>query len=216
MIDLIESRRETVKAAFLQQIATASIPARQNLERADKSARPGLHFRNFRLLWSTLAAAGVLGFVFWIGTVYEHNMLRASARASAASFIPAVQTAAPSPTDQQAEPPKQPIDAAKELAKDLREERQRSAKLGAALNANEHALMDSENERVALRQQLDLETEESRRAQSLLAAKVEDLSRMESANVNDSNTLVALRYQVQDLTEKLNDQKQSLYPKQQL
>jgi len=216
MIDLMESRRETVKAAFLQQIAPASIQARQNPERADKSTSPGLHFRNFRLLWSGLAAAGVLGFVFWIGTVYEHNMLRASGRISAAGYIPAVQTAAPSTTDQHTEPPKQPIDAAKELAKDLREERQRSAKLGAAVNAKEHALMDLENERVALRQQLDLETEESHRTQSLLAAKLEDLSRIETAKVNDSNTLVALRYQVQDLTEKLNDQKQSLDRERQL
>ncbi len=37
MIDVVESRRETVKAAFLQQIATPSIAADQNLERADKS-----------------------------------------------------------------------------------------------------------------------------------------------------------------------------------
>src|SRR5260370_28241317 len=34
MIDLIESRRETVKTAFLQQIASASIPARQNLDKS--------------------------------------------------------------------------------------------------------------------------------------------------------------------------------------
>jgi hypothetical protein len=217
MIDLIESRRETVKGAFLRQIASASIPARQNLERVDKSPTPGLHFRNFRLLSSGLAAAAVLGFVFWIGTVYEHNMLRASGRVSATSYIPAVQTAAaPSTTDQQTEPRKQPINAANELAKDLREERQRSVKLGAALNAKEHALMDSENERVALRQQLDLETEESHRTQSLLAAKLEEVRRMETAKVNDSNTLVALRYQVQDLTEKLNDQKQSLDRERQL
>src|SRR5713226_1440140 len=67
MIDLIESRRETVKAAMLRHIATPAVPARQNLERADKSSAPGLHFRNFRLLWSGLAAAAVLGFVFWIG-----------------------------------------------------------------------------------------------------------------------------------------------------
>src|SRR5712672_2220542 len=31
MIDLIESRREAVKAAFLQQIASASVSARQDL-----------------------------------------------------------------------------------------------------------------------------------------------------------------------------------------
>jgi len=159
----------------------------------------------------------VLAFVFWIGSVYEHHMLRASGRVSAAGYIPAVVTAAaPSATDQQAEPAKQAIDAAKDLAKALREERQRSAKLGAALNVRERALIDSENERAALRQQLDLETEESHRTQSLLAAKLEDLSRMESAKVNDSNTLVALRYQVQDLTEKLNDQKQSLDRERQL
>ena len=217
MIDLIESRRETVKAAFLQQIAPASISARQNLERADKSPTPGLHFRNSRLLWSGLAAAAVLGSVFWTGTVYEHNMLRATGRVSATVQIPDTKiTTAPSTANQKAEPPKQAIDGAKELAKDLRDERQRSAKLGVALNAKERSLMDSENERVALRQQLDLETEESHRTQSLLAAKLEDLSRMETAKVNDSNTLVALRYQVQDLTEKLNEQKQSLDRERQL
>src|SRR5258708_1992577 len=43
MINLIESRRETVKAAFLQQIASASIPPRQNLH---KSPAPRLHFKN--------------------------------------------------------------------------------------------------------------------------------------------------------------------------
>jgi len=217
MIDLIESRRETVKTAFLQQIAAPSIAARQNLEPADKSPTQGHHFGNLHLLWSGLAAAAVLGFVFWIGTIYEYSILRASGRVSTTSYIPPIQTAtAASTADRHAEPPKQAIDAAKELAKDLREERQRSAKLGAALSAKEHALMDSENERVALRQQLDLETEESHRTQSLLAAKLEDLSRMESAKVNDSNELVALRYRVQDLTEKLNDQKQSLDRERQL
>jgi len=217
MIDLIESRRETVKAAFLQQIAPASNPAGQNLERADKSPAPGLHLRNFRLLWSGLAAAAALGFIFWIGTIYEYSILRASGKVSAATNIPSVRTAAaPSNADQRAEDSKQPIDAANKLAKDLRDEKQRSAKLDAALNAKEWALTDSENVRVALRQQLDLEAEESHRTQSLLAAKLEELSRMETAKTNDSNALVALRYQVQDLTEKLNDQKQSLDRERQL
>src|ERR1700686_1126057 len=49
----------------------------------------------------------------------------------------------PSTADQLAEPPKQPIDGANELAKDLRGERKQSAKLGAALAAKEHALTDS-------------------------------------------------------------------------
>lgn len=75
-------------------------------------------------------------------------------------------------------------------------ERQQSAKLGAALAAKEHALTDSENERVALRQQLDLERDEFHRTQSFLAAKMEELSRMETAKVSDSNTLIALRYQL--------------------
>jgi len=217
MIDLIESRRETVKAAFLQQIATTSMSARQNLDRADKSLAPGLQFRNLRLLWSGLAVAAVLGFVFWIGTIYEYRALMASGRVSAASHIPAIQTTtAPSTADQQAEPPEQPIDAAHKVPRELREEMLRSARLGTALNAKERALTDSENERVALRRQLDLETEESHRTQSLLAAKLEELSRAETAKVDDSNTLLALRYQVQDVTEKLNDQKQSLDRERQL
>src|SRR5260370_38289110 len=119
MIDLIESRRESVKAAFLQQIAPASIPAPQNLELADEFPTPGLYVAKFRLLWSGLAAAAVLGFVFWIGTVYEHTRLKAPGRVSTASYIPAIQTAAPLTADQQAGPPKQPIDAANELAKYL-------------------------------------------------------------------------------------------------
>src|SRR5713226_5837688 len=134
MIDLIESRRETVKAAFLQQIATVPMPARQNQDRTDNSPTPGLRFRNFRLLWSGLGAAALLGFVFWIGTIYEYRTLMASGRVSAASYIPAIQTTtAPSTADQQAEPSKQRIDAANKLAKDLKEEKQRSAKLGTAL-----------------------------------------------------------------------------------
>jgi hypothetical protein len=219
MIDLIESRRETVKAAFLRQIATASIPAHKNLEHADKSPTPGLHFRSFRLLCSGLAAAAVLGFVFWIGTIYEHSVLRASGRVSAASHSPVIQTTAAPLTardNKQAESSKQPIDAANELARNLKEERQRNAELSAALNEKERALLDAENERVALRQQLDLETEESHRTQSLLAARLEELSRVETSKLNDANTLVALRYQVQDLTEKLNDQKQNLDRERQL
>lgn len=217
MMALIESRRETVKAAFLQQIATNPMPARQNLERADRSPAPGFHFRSLRLVWSGLAAAAVLGFVFWIGTIYEYNILRAFGRVSVTSNTPGIQTpTAPSSAAQQAETSKRPIDSANKLAKDLRDEKQRSAKLDAALSAKDRALTDSENEVVALRQQLDLETEESHRTQSLLAAKLEELSRMETAKANDSDTLVALRYQVQDLTEKLNDQKQSLDRERQL
>jgi hypothetical protein len=219
MIGLIESRRETVRAAFLQQIATSSIPAHENLEHRDKSPTPGLLFRNFRLLWSGIAAAAVIVFAFWAGTIYEHSVLTASGRVSAAGLSPVVQTtAAPSTAtdNKQAEPAKLQIDVASELAKDLSEERQRSAALGAALNAKEHALMDSENERAALRQQLDLTAEESRRTQSLLAAKTEELSRTETSKLSDSNTLVALQYQVQDLTAKLNDQAQSLDRERQL
>jgi len=39
---------------------------------------------------------------------------------------------------------------------------------------------------------------------------------METAKVNDSDALVALRYQAQDMTEKLNEQKQSLDRERQL
>jgi hypothetical protein len=219
MIGLMESRRETVKAAFLQHIATPSMPTRENLEHADKSPTRRLHFRNFNLLWSGLAAAAVMGLVFWIGTIYEHSLLRAAGRVSAVSHSPAIQTTAAPLTatdNKQAESSKPPIDAANGLANDLREEKQRSAKLSEALNEKERALLVSENERVALREQLGLETEESHRMKSLLIAKTEELNRAETTTVNNSNTLVTLRYQVQDLTEKLNDQTRSLDRERQL
>ncbi len=204
---VIESRRDSVKAALLQGLVGegAQLPINAGSPRAE-SGTGKTRWTNLRLVWSTLAAAGVVSFVFWLGVGYERHSVNVAGEARSASPTNVNQSAGEVESGSE----KHPADAQyTQLVGDLRAEKQHSDKLDATLRAKDRKLMEIERQGLLLRRQLEAETEESRRTQSLLAAKTEELTQLEAAKSNDSTTVVALQYQVQDLTERLSEQKQS-------
>jgi hypothetical protein len=218
METIIESRRDRVKAAVLNAIAIAEpqilIHERPNHRSGIFATRPNA----FRPLWLGLAAAMVASIVFWLGIHYERRVVNASEQARHVGVIDSIQHLTPATSADSERDAQDELSNAQytQLVNDLQAEKRRSATLGAALSARDKELMESESERLLLQQRLDTETEEARITQSLLDAKAEELNQMEAAKSNQSTAVLALQYQVQELTEKLNDQKQSLDRERQL
>jgi hypothetical protein len=202
-LDLIESRRESVKAAVFNKIQAAQTTG--NGPQATVRRSFG------RFAWSGVAVAVAAAFFFWLGARYEQNVLSASKpnlRANTAQALQKVPNSAASDVEIPVAALSQAATA--QVTEQLRIEKLRSAKLDAELGAASRSLDNVEQERASLRQQLETQAEESRRTQSLLSAKAEELNRIETTTSNDSDAVVALRYQVQDLTDKLTEQKASL------
>jgi len=217
LLTVIESRRESVKARVLAGLplpeVQPGIPLRPEVER--DGMRVG--WFKIRLLGSGLAAAAALSVVFWLGMRAERNMLSARSQPPRTNSV-AVLSSTPGQTpNKQNEAERQAIEQKYAQATiELREEKQHSAQLAVSIGVKDHELTELEQQRLLLQQQLDAEREEFDRNRALLDAKSEQLKQMEAAKASDSNTLLALRYEVEDLTGKLNDQKQALDREKQL
>jgi len=214
---VIESRREKLKAAVLR--ATAAPIARPALPvvRGEIWEKGGSFYGSFRWGWIGLpaAAAFALALVFGLGMQYERRSSNRVKPAPVANGIPELSTSVLNHSSQ--EPQKQLTESEyQQLANDLRSQKQRSAELNSALTEKNRQLTESENVRAVLQQQLDAQENETRRTETLLVAKTEELKQKEASKENDSNTLVALRYQVEDLTGKLKEQRDSLDRERQL
>jgi hypothetical protein len=207
---VIESRRERVKAAVLR--ATAVRPMQPSTTAAGLAvAGSRSPFGSFRIAWIGLATAAAFALAFGLGMRYERRASNSPQKVAVADAT-AVATSgtsgsSPTPTGIQEQPANDKYD---QLANDLKIQKQHSAKLDAALTEKDRQLTESENVKAILQQQLDAKVNEARRTEGLLVAQAEDLKRTQSAKENDANTLVALRYQVEDLTEKLKEQRDSL------
>jgi hypothetical protein len=210
---LIESRRESVKAGFLARVAAQEAVTGQD-PHSSAQAWPWI---NPRFAWSGLAAAVVLSFVFWLGIRYERDAQFGRKESPPVGSLPSVQSGQVLAADGNlAKPPAESEIRVKQLEDALRAEKQRTTQLYARLSARDQELSESQQERLRLQQQFDAQTEEVRSTESLLATKAEQLKQMEMAKANDSDAVVALRYQVQDLTERLNEEKNSLDRERQL
>jgi hypothetical protein len=217
---VIESRREKIKSAVLQTVAAEDARALLEPHAHGQSNALATRWRPPRPAWTALAVASVCSLAFWLGIRYDHSVLGSSRQP--VDIVPgtpvqAVQTIANAAL--QADLRKEPANRGKEyekVANDLRMEKLRSARLDTALIEKDRALSESQNERVLLRQQLDARTQNARRAEFLFAAKTQELIQAEATNANDFSAVASLRYQVQELTEKLNAQAQSVKREQQL
>jgi hypothetical protein len=218
MLALIKSRRESVKTGFLEKIALEPPPGGDPAGHEAQLLVAASPWRPLHRASGGLGVALTLSFVFWLGSNYGRRTLIASGQVGTASSTPAIQdTETATMAQKRAEALTQTeVGRNSQLTDKLREEKQRNARLDAALTAKGQELIELEHSRLALQNKLDAETEESRRQQSLVAAKAEQLTQMEATKANDLNMLVALRYQVQDLAEKLKEQKQSLDRERQL
>jgi hypothetical protein len=212
---LIESRREKVKAAVLQETTGPQAQVRVHVPPDAPSPSMAFQWNLLRPLWPALAAM-VIGLAFWLGLHYERRVLSASLQET--DRPPLIQADTPAPTvGAQSQTQKSAIDIQyTQLTSDLRAERERGARLDAELTGKNRELRDSESTRLLLQQRVDSESDELRSTQALLATKTEELRQIEAAKASDSNRVAALQYQVQDLTEKLNDETQSLNRERQL
>ncbi|HET6929216.1 MAG TPA: hypothetical protein VFI45_02760 [Candidatus Acidoferrum sp.] len=214
---VIESRREKLKAAVLRATAATIAPPALPVVSGDILQKGRGFLGPFRLRWIGLpaAAACALALAFGLGMQYERRSSSGVRPDPVTNAIPELTTSALNTASQ--EPQKQLTENEyQKLANDLRSQEQRSAKLDAALTEKNRRLTESENVRTVLQQRLDAQLNETRRTETLLVAKTEELKQKEASKENDSNALVALRYQVEDLTGKLKEQRDSLDRERQL
>ena len=211
---LIESRRPALRAAVLEHLV-AQQPQRDAHAPYAKSRSAAIRWASLRTVWSGFAVVAVVGLAFWLGARYERHERYAANRSEQIQLAAPAQIAQsgrmPSTVETQSGPGKRSVELQySQLTSELRAEKQHNARLAAALGLRDRELAESDRQRLLLQQRFEAETEEVRHTQLLLDAKTEQLKQMEAAKANDADTLVALQYQVQDVTEKLNQQKQSL------
>jgi hypothetical protein len=210
---LIESRRENVKAAVLQSVSSLRVQPRTHVPPARPSPVTVAPWNSQSATWVGIAAAIVMAVGFWLGARYERSVLTASAQPPRPSTV--LQTTEKPDTPSGA--PKQLEDVRyTQLTNDLQAEKNRAARLDSALTVRDRRLAESENARALLQQQVDSRTQDLESTRTLLAAKTNELKQIAAAKQSDSHTLLALQDQVQDLTERLNDQAQNLDRERQL
>lgn len=216
-VSVIESRRESVKARVLAGFAQAGGEPRIHLHPDVEHGSPPMGWSKFGLLGSGLAAGAALGFVFWLGMRAERSVLYARAQPLQTDQAAVVPSASRSFATKQEEAERHSFEQRyAQATAELRAEKQHRAVLEASIGSKDHQLSESERHRLLQQLQLDAERGELERSRALLDAKSEQLKELEAARASDGNTLVALRYEVEDLTQRLNDQKQALDQEKQL
>jgi hypothetical protein len=210
---LIESRRENVKAAVLQSVSSLHVQPRTRVPPARPFPVTVMPWNSQNAIWAGIAAAIVMAVGCWLGARYERSVLSASAQPPESSAV--LQTT--ERPDTQSGAAKQLEDVRyTELTNDLQAGKNRAARLDSALTDRDRRLAESEGARKLLQQQVDSRTQDLESTRTLLAAKTDELKQIEAAKQSDSHTLLALQDQVQDLTERLNDEAQNLDRERQL
>ena len=213
---LIESRREKVKAAVLQTVSNLQVQPRAHIPSAWPSPVTVVPWNPQSAILAGIAAAIVIAVGFWLGARYERTVLSASARPP--EHLPVLQTVPMNATPGAQSGAEKQLEDVRytQLTNDLQAEKKSAAQLDSALTDRDRRLAESEGARALLQQQVDTRTQDLDSTRALLAAKTDELKQVEAAKQSDSNSLVALQYQVQELTEKLNNQTQSLDRERQL
>jgi hypothetical protein len=154
----------------------------------------------WRFAWTGAFAAVLAVAAFWLGIRYERTVMSGSAVASdlTGSSIPGppIVVAGSNLTETQ-------------LRDALDAERQRSRSLEAALGTDRQHLFGMEHANDALQQRIAEQGRLLSDTQSLLDARAADLKRLEATREADTATLVALRYEVSELADKLKAQSES-------
>jgi Putative zinc-finger len=210
---LIESRREKVKAAVLQSVSNLQVQPRTHVPPARPFPVTVVRWNSQSATWAGIAAAIVMAVGFWLGARYERSVLSASA-----------QPPQPSAVLQTTEKPDTQSGAAKQLedlrytqlTNDLQAEENRAARLDSTLTDRDRKLAESKSARLLLQQQVDSESQDLQSTRALLTAKTDEIKQMEAAKASDSHALLALQDQVQELTERVNNQAQNLDRERQL
>jgi hypothetical protein len=214
---LIDLRRDAVRSAVLKAISVPPPQIPAHVRRAAPSGAATIQWNALRPVWISLAAATAMSLGFWVGVRYEEHKVTVSEElrnASNTDPAPSVSLPTANPTTDAHEQKQEPQYI--QLLSDLRTEKQRAARLDSALTEKDRELTKSETAGASAQEQLDAQSDDLRRTQELLAAKTDQLNQVQAARLTDSATMVALQYQVQDLTQKLNDQKDSVDRERQL
>jgi hypothetical protein len=223
---LIESCREAVRASVVQSVASVKphITATGS-QLALAVPRPPFFDRTRVVRVAGIAAACIM--CVWLGVQYQRRFV--SQEPIGARNLQFVQEPELKATD---ESQLRVLEArAAELDDSLRAEKRRNAFLEQILGDRAQQLFQTRQENASLEQRINATGDELHQMgqdkaglekriaelgqelaglQSQLAARTEELKQKENAKSSDSATLVALRQQVQELTEKLNSQSESL------
>jgi len=202
---VIEAHREPARIAVLEsvrelQATPAPEPARHSF-RPKRSSVGGAG-----IAWAGSAAAMVIASTFWFGARYEHGKLAQTPQNPARVVI----VPAPAPAQPSVAPDASLQLENEQLTNALNSEKRQTSDLQERLAQKDLELRLNQQGRAALEQQIEERSKQLSDTQSLLAAKTTELAQLQNSKSSDNATLVALRYQVQDLTEKLSSQNENL------
>ena len=205
---VIESHRESARAAVFQSIRTLDREPIADAAANTSFCFPKFSYGRISLAWIGSLTATVVVCTFWLGTLYERGTTAATIPSSPKQVV----GTAPVPVQNQVtqEASLQLELQNEQLSEALKFETQQSGSLRQSLALKDIQFSHTQEENSALQQQIEAQAKQLSDTQSALASKTAELSQFESAKSSDTAAVVALRYQVQDLTEKLNSQSESL------
>jgi hypothetical protein len=196
--ELIEALRKPVRNAVLEAVSEITP---EPVATATMAVFPPLRNSHwFGMAWATGLGTAAIAGSFWLGSWYSSSApVRLEIQAAKAPSVVL-------------SPAKLKSDSANTSAA----EQQRNQQLQTELEKRQRELALADRRESELQQQIASETKDLAATQALLADKTERLKQIEDARSSDSALQVALRVQIQDLTEKLSSQNQSLARERQL
>lgn len=216
---LIESKREKVKGAILNAVAARDATQPMATVGAPRTGSSKSAWKTVRVAGQVLAIAAAIVLAFRLGVRYERTSFadarpQADLHEQSASSPPMKPVAAGQPRDNASQ--NQEKLALAQMAEELVATKRQNAALDATLTQKQGELAATQRLQAGLQQRLESETADRQRTEAALLDANAKVKQLETAKTSDSDTLIALRYQVQELTEKLKEQKDSLDRERQL
>ena len=189
--ELIEALRRPTRNAVVE--ALAEIEPQQPVTEPAISLSSRRSHLPFRVAWAAAAVAAITA-SFWLGMRYSSNtplVVEIHPAAAPSVFLA-------------------PTNLNDGSGRALSAEQQYNQQLQAELDKNQRELAQTAQREDQLQQQIAVQTKDLASTQALLAEKTQQLKQVEDTRSSETAVEVALRVQVQDLTDKLNTQTDSL------
>jgi hypothetical protein len=210
---LIESRRSAIKSGVMQKVKDSRkwiVDSRQKVGGLEVLGGRGQGTRARQAIKYALAAAAAIMLAFWFGVRYDRTLYSSAQvrRDVPPSMLPATESR-PAPVSGEN---KGTTDDKKyaETVEGLRLLKRENASLETALSAKQVELSTATEAQTELEQHLNAELAAKERTEVALTEATSKVKQLEASKSEDSATLVALRYQVEELNEKLKTESQSL------
>jgi len=201
----IAALKESTRAAVLHGIVDLEQRGTASPRKPETGVARPLWNQTLPLFGSAVALAAVAVCCFWLGMRYQS--LRNVASAGRLQIqIPAV----PAPTPATQSESTETSVRQEQFSKAFHREHEHNVQLRAALEEKENHLLATEEQNATLQHRIAVETKELSATESLLWSKSGELKQLQETQSSDKITMIALQYQGQELTDKLNSQNANL------